>query len=52
MKKFYKHQAEELNPADVYLCSVVDDHYEEDIFNGSQQLSSDLLKHLKGEIHM
>ena len=47
-KKFYKHQAKELNPADVYLCSVDADHYEEDIFNGSQQLSSDLLKHLNG----
>ena len=48
IEKFYKHQAKELNPADVYLCSVDADHYEEDIFNGSQQLSSDLLKHLNG----
>lgn len=47
MKKFYMQQAKELNPADVYLCSV-DNEFEEDKFDGSQQLSSDLLKHLNG----
>ena len=50
IKKFYKRQAKELNPADVYLCSVndVNDQYEEDLVDGSQRLSSDLLKHLNG----
>ena len=47
VKQFFKQQAKELNPAEVYLCSV-DENDEEEIFDGAQQLSSDLLQHLNG----
>ena len=49
MKTYFRELAKELQPADVYLCSVDDQYQEkESIFNGPQQLADDLVEHLNG----